>query len=291
MADKLPPNMPPPNMPPPKTATVDKGPAITLAKATPEWKAPRIVLTAVEGWGKTSCGAYAPAPTILMAEGETGYDTLLGSGLVPQVTTGTITSWQALLELLRSDVWAECKTLVLDAMGGIERACHTYVCNDQFNGDWGERGFASYQKGYDLSALEWSVLLAELDRINAQGVTILLLSHVKVATHKNPLGADYDRYVSDVHHKTWSATSHWADVVLFGNYYSVVETASGGKPEALKKGKGIGGTERVVYAERRDAFDAKNRYGMEPEIQIPHDPTLIWSTIETAIQEKHNAAR
>ena len=44
--------------------------------------------------------------------------------------------------------------------------------------------------------------------------------------------------------------------------------------------------DRVLYCERRDAFDAKNRYGMREHLDIPADPAQIWPTIWDAITEK-----
>ena len=117
---------------------------------------PRLILNAVEGWGKTTAGAYAPDPAILMARGESGYTTLLGVGSVPAVPTATVDSWQKLLGLLDQLVaGTDRKTLVLDALGGFERLCQEHVCACDFDGDWGERGFMSFQKGYELSATEW----------------------------------------------------------------------------------------------------------------------------------------
>jgi len=73
---------------------------MSLGKLAAEFKPPRIVLNGVEGWGKTSTSAFAPNPAILMAAGETGYETLLGAGLVPQVDAARVESWQQLLDTL-----------------------------------------------------------------------------------------------------------------------------------------------------------------------------------------------
>ena len=283
---------PPPTGPPPavptsskKSATEQTGTAPKLGKKTPEAKPPRIILNAVEGWGKTSMGAYAPEPAILQARGETGYEVLLGNGLVPSVDTARIDDWLGLLALLRSDLDG-IKTIVLDALGGIERLCHEFVCDREYDGDFGEKGFTSYQKGYDVAIGEWLNLLVALDKQWDSGKAIVVLSHCKVKSFKNPLGADFDRYISDVHEKTWAATNKWADYVFFGNFFSVVETANKSKPEALRHGKGIGATQRVVYTERRDAFDAKNRSSMSPVLDIPNDPKQIWATINNEITRK-----
>ena len=60
--------------------------------------APRLVIHAVEGFGKTTIGAYSPDPFILMSE--TGYDTLLASELAPSVPAEEVTSWTDLLRWL-----------------------------------------------------------------------------------------------------------------------------------------------------------------------------------------------
>lgn len=259
--------------------------AAVLQKLDSSRLPPRIILNAVEGWGKTTCGAYAESPGILMAAGETGYATLLSAGRVPAVPCAVLSTWRSVLDTVQAVIEEPdgMQTLVFDALGGFERLCHEHVCKRDFNGDWGERGFISYQRGYDVAVADWLSLLAMLDRgRELRGMSVILLSHCKVRTFKNPLGPDYDRYVSDVHDKTWAVTSKWADAVLFGTFETVVEGGQTGlKP---RKGKGIGGSERVLFTERRDAYDAKNRYGMPECISIPNDPTQVYATITQAMK-------
>jgi len=265
----------------PKSTTSSKQSTTKLSRLAPVARPPRIVVNAVEGWGKTSLVAHAPEAAILMASGETGYETLSGAGLVPSIPAARIAKWSELLDTLESLIedHAGIQTLALDAMGGFERLCHEHVCIKEFGGEWGERGFNSYQKGYEQSVTHWLGMLAKLDRLWDAGITIVILSHCRIKTFKNPLGPDYDRYVSDTHDKTWAATAKWADAILFGNFLWVVD----------KKGKGIGGTDRVMYTERRDSFDAKNRYGMSEILEIPADPSQMWSTLQNAINHKEGA--
>lgn len=239
---------------------------------------PRIVLNAVEGWGKTTFGAYAPNPAVLMSRGESGYVTLRQAGLVPDADQVELTKWTDVLATVESIGDGDYGSLILDALGGFERLCHEHVCARDFNNDWGDRGFGSFQKGYDVSVAEWLQLLNRLDAIRIKRhIPIVFLSHSKVKPFKNPLGTDFDRYVADCHDKTWSVTHKWADVVMFGTFITVV------KEERGKKAKGIGGDERVVYTTRRDGFDAKNRYAMPPSIAIPSEPSAVYSTIMSAI--------
>lgn len=265
----------PPGSPPSAAPASAKSDAPRLGKAEPVFLPPRVVINAVEGFGKTTAAAYADDVAMIMARGETGYQTLLGAGLVPQRDAVTVEAWPHLLTVLK-DIYqmdpCPYKTIALDALGGFERLCHEEVCRRNFGGDWSEKGFLAYHKGYDVAISDWLQLLNGLDKLRMErGCAIVLLSHCKVKRHNNPLGEDFDRYVADCHEKTWSATHRWADCVLFGNFLTIVDTVDGKK-------KGIDGTRRFLYAERRDAYDAKNRYGCSPEFELG-PPETSWQTI------------
>jgi hypothetical protein len=240
----------------------------------------RIIVNAVEGWGKTTLGCQAPKPAILMARGETGYVTLRRKRLVPEIPKVELQSWTETLDQVRAMILEDTgvQTLVLDALSGFERLCHEHVCKAKFSGDWGESGFTAFQRGYDISISEWLLLLQELDRFRkTRGAQVIFLSHSKVRPFKNPMGEDFDRYIADCHEKTWAATAKWADAVFFGTFRTITEKKKGGRT------KGIGGDERVIYTTRRDAYDAKNRYGMPPELPMPEDHTQMWPTLAAAI--------
>lgn len=282
------PSAPPPGPPsaPPGAKTKpasQRVPGKRFTTEKPKFVPPRIVLSAVEAWGKTSCVASAPGSAIIQAPGETGYETLLHHGRVPTVPYMRVDTWPELLQTL-DDITSDpgdTKTLCLDAMGGFERLCHEHVCKTEFNGDWGERGFAAFQKGYDLGVSEWLKLLARLDILRDRcNIAIWLAAHIRIATFHNPVGPDYDRYIPEVHHKTWGVTRKWADAIFFGTFVSVVDTERSG----AKKGKGIGRADRVLYTIRRDAWDAKNRYGMPECIDIPDDPSKVYETIVAAMK-------
>jgi hypothetical protein len=238
---------------------------------------PALVLNAVEGFGKTTTGAQAPTPIILMARGEAGFRTLRQRSLVPDVDAVECNTWQETLDTVSALEQSQHQTIVLDALGGFERLCHEHVCTTQFGGDWGEKGFGGFQRGYEMSVAQWLQLLQRLDLVRkARPCNILMLSHAKVTNFKNPLGPDFDRYAADCHHKTWASTSRWADAVLFGTFVTVVSDKKG------SRAKGIGGSERVIYTNRTDGYDAKNRYGM-PETLAIGGPETMWTTIWGAI--------
>ena len=178
----------------------------------------------------------------------------------------------------------DCKVLVLDALGGFERLCHEHVCQTEFKGKWSDPkdGFMAWNKGYERSIGVWNQLLQQLDQLRESGVSVLLLSHCQVRPYHNPLGDDYDRFVSDCHPKTWGTTHRAADAVLFGTFFQVLKTDG---PRA----KADGGSERVLYTEHTDTWDAKNRFGMAPSVEMPDDRTASWTTLVTAILDGKEA--
>jgi len=242
-----------------------------------------VVLAAVEGWGKSTVGAYAPSPAFIMAGNEKGYRTLLNAGRVPNVPAKSTMAWAEMLDLISgiAESPGSIRTVCIDSLGTAERLCHEHVCLTEFRGEWGDKGFANFQKGYDVSVSHWLKLLVALDKLRENhGIDVIFTAHTKIKQFKNPEGADFDRFVADCHDKTWGATARWADACLFGKYLTVIDKEKQGK------GKGVGGSERLVYTERRDTWDAKNRYGMPECIDIPNDPALVYSTIFSYIHKE-----
>jgi len=255
-----------------------------LPDERPRMEPPRIVLYSVEGWGKTSAGAFSPDPVMCMAAGETGYDTLYSApsgGRVPRVPKVLFDSWAGFMafinELIKDSQGR--KTLVIDTLEGFEELCHQYTAEIYFNGDRSKKGgFLSYQDGFNMATQEWMKMLIKLDRLRAkQRCMILVLGHAQEKNFSNPTGQDFTRYSSSLHKSTWQVTRRWSDAVLFG--IQEIFTVK----ESKKKTKGIGGETRMLYTEFRGPWDAKNRYGMAPEIEIPDDHTQVWNTIWKAI--------
>ena len=276
--------------PPPVKKTKNAGPSIQapkiitddVVKSTP----PFIALNAVPHFGKTTAVAYAPVPLIIMAPREFGYLTLRGEKRVPKVGHVKITRWEeliALLQSLREDVQSH-KTISIDASSGMEELCENYVCDTYFNSEWGKKEgeYHNYGAGASRTKQEWSIMLNLLDDIRWKfDVTIVMISHVKIKTIRKPGVIDYDCYIPDLNDKTWGAICKLADTILFGDFKTVVD------PKATSQkghGKGIGGTERVIYTGNCDAYPAKNRYGMPSEIKLSNDYRQTWKSISDSMK-------
>jgi hypothetical protein len=137
--------------------------------------------------------------------------------------------------------------------------------------------------GGQVALADWRQFLAQLDAIRLKHkMTIVVLSHARVSTFKNPEGPDYDRFQPDVTPKTWSLTHKWADAVLFWNFEVQVAQVQENRKAQTKKGKLIG-QNRILYTQNAGAYDAKNRLGLPLEIDMGNSPQEAWLALKTAI--------
>lgn len=248
----------------------------------------RYVLHAVEGWGKTSFGAQAPKPIFIQTRQETGLETLIDNGRLPEVphfpeamAWDTLTSAIATLTVEDHDY----KTLVIDTLNGAERLCHEHVCARDFSNDWTDKGFEGYKRGYEVSLADWREFLSSLDRLRSERrMAIMCLCHTKIETFKNPTGPDYDRFQGALYKSTAALTNQWADVVLFGNFDVSVGAVQENKKTGVQKGKGRGGKTRIMYCEQDASMVAKNRLGLPAEIDMGDSPAQAWANFVAAIK-------
>ena len=238
----------------------------SLIKKGPTTRPPKIMLIGVEGVGKSTAGANMPSPVFMCSE----------SGMVgPQfadVPNFTPKSWKEALEFI--DALAadpgDFKTLVVDTLDWLEPMLYAKVVADAKKPDIKNIEDFGYGKGYVLAQNEARQLIARLDKVNAAGMNVLLLSHSQLKTVKNPTGEDYDHFESKINAKVGGIFKEWADAVLFARFE--VFTRKDGL-----KAKAYGGDTRVVETTHSAAWDAKNRFGL-PE-QMPLDMGSILEAI------------
>lgn len=223
-------------------------------KKGPSTRPPKIMLIGQEGVGKSTAGAQMPNPVFLCGE----------SGLVgPQFAdtpSFTPSSWAealAFCEELASNP-SGFKTLVIDTLDWIEPMLYAHVVHAAKKNDIKHIEDFGYGKGYVIAQQEARKMLAVLDKVNAEGMAVLILSHSQLKTVKNPEGDDYDHFESKVNTKVAGIFKEWCDCVLFARFEVYV------RKEGMKV-KAQGGTERIVQTTHSAAWDAKNRYGL-PEV-------------------------
>lgn len=228
---------------------------------------PHIVVYGTDGVGKSTFGADAPDPIFLGAEDGTAH--MAHVPRFPQPFT-----WDEVFDALRELLETEhgYKTLVVDSLDWLEPIVWSHVCKkhrassiEQIGGGWG--------KGYTEALTEWRSVLARLELLRAKKrMQIILIAHSMVKMTKHPDQEDYERYQLALNQKAADVIRQWADVVLFARDKTYTTTQN-------NRQKGVSSGSRIVHTERRAAWDAKNRYGLKPELP------LNYGAVMTAIAE------
>ena len=243
-------------------ARMSLGAVVTGRRAQPM----RVMLYGVEGVGKSSFAAGAPAPIFLGAEDGTSE---LDVHRLPMAE-----EWQDVIDgvhVLQTEKH-QYRTLVVDTVDWAEPLLWKFICKRDDKSSIEDYG---YGKGYVAALDEWRFFLARLDGLRRVGMHVILLAHSWIKPFANPEGDNYDRYELKLNNKAAGLLKEWADCVLFANYETFV------KKNDKKQVKGSDNGARFIYTERRAAYDAKNRYGLPP--QLP----LSWDDFAAAAAARH----
>lgn len=228
----------------------------------------RVLLFGVEGIGKSTFGSGAPKPVFLGAEDGTAQ--LDVDRLLPPERR---LDWQDMKDFcgLLANEPHKWQTLVVDTLDWCEPLIWDHICKRD--------GMASiesygYGKGYSAALDEWRVFLEllELARLK-RGMHVVLLAHSWIKKFANPQGEDFDRYEMKLNVKASGLLKEWSDCVLFADYETFAK-----KDEKTKRVRGFDTGARMMYTQRRAAFDAKNRY------DLPEALPLSWEEFEAAVK-------
>ncbi len=230
----------------------------------------RVLLYGPEGIGKSTFGANAPRPIFLGAE-----DGTASLDVVRFPRPESLEDVHDAIALLRTPDGESFDTLVIDTLDWLEPLIWDFVVKRD-----GEKSIESYGygKGYIAAIDEWRKLLRALDGV-AKRMHIILLAHSMIRPFKNPTGEDFDRYELKLHQKASGLVKEWTDAVLFAQYETYAK-----KDEKTKRVRGIDTGARLVFTERRAAYDAKNRYS------LPESLPLSWSDFAAAVAQGQTAA-
>ncbi len=227
----------------------------------------RVLLFGVEGIGKTHFAASAPSPIFLGTED--------GFGQLEVARFPMPATWSDVIADIRQLATEEheFKTLVIDTLDHLEPLCWEQVCAGE-NARSIEKVGGGFGKGYIAALEEWRRLTKDLEALRRKDMHVILLAHSTVRTFKNPEGADFDRYNLKLQDRAAGFFKEWSDIVLFANYETFVEKDSTSK----KPGKGFSADNaRMIFTERRAAFDAKNRHN------LPAKMPLSWEEFASAV--------
>lgn len=219
----------------------------------------RILLYGVEGVGKSSFAAGAPAPIFLGAED--------GTSELDVERLPLAVDWQDVLDAVHVLTYEKhsYRTLVVDTVDWAEPMLWKHICKRD---DQQSIEAYGYGKGYTAALDEWRFFLQRVDKLRAdREMNIILLAHSWIKPFKNPEGEDFDRYELKLNPKASGVLKEWVDAVLFANYEQFARKGESQKRKIL----GLATGARWIYTERRAAYDAKNRYGLPPRLPLSWD--------------------
>ena len=230
-------------------------------------RALKVLVYGTEGIGKSTFASRFPEPLFIDLEGGTHYlDVNRVDGII---------SWLDLLDAVAEIATGNmCKTLVIDTADWAERMAIRYVC-EKYQKD-GIEDFG-YGAGYTYLVEEFGKLLKYLDRAIAHNINVVILAHATLRTITLPEEqGSYDHWELKLNTKTTNKVAplvkEWADMVLFANYKTILmeDKAAGTKKKAV-------GGKRIMYTTHTTFADAKNRFGLAPE--LPFDYKEIASLV------------
>lgn len=219
------------------------------------------------GVGKSSFGAAAPRPIFM--DIEDGTEELNVERLPKPKTFGEVIAQINELTTQTHDY----RTLVIDSLDWIEPLVWDAVCieDGKPNIEMVGGGFA---KGYIFALKKWGLMRDKLVALRTvKKMNIVLVAHSVIKRFDDPTeNASYDRYQIKLHEKAAALWREYCKAVLFANFETAVKVDENNR----RKFKAFADGARVVYTERRPAFDAKNR------MNLPFKIALDWNAFESA---------
>jgi hypothetical protein len=235
----------------------------------------RGVLYGVEGIGKSTLATRLPDSLVLDAED--------GTRQIDCSRT-LVCDWRGVEEVIRelSKENQGFKTLVIDTADAVERLLIDHILKTSGKKSIEDFGFG---KGYTLVAERWNGFLGSIDGLIRSGVNVLFIAHSKVVKHSPPDQTDgFDRYELKMTKQVGPLLKEWSDLLLFAKFRVQIVEGSDGRLKAQ------GGTERILFTSHTAAWDAKNRFGLEPEIAFSVDSISHLFTGAGIVQEAPKAA-
>jgi hypothetical protein len=215
--------------------------------------AARVVLYGTEGIGKSTLAAQFPNPVIL--------DTEDGTRQIDcaRVRCG---DWMTLTGAM-VDLGGNAQgfqTVVVDSVDWAERLGLEHMLRKDGKRSVEDYGFG---KGFVKIAEVMSAFLGMADNLIDRGVNVVFVGHSTVKRTTPPdLDEGWDRYELKLSRQVAPLVKEWADALLFANYRTRLVEGADGRTRAK------GGKERILFAERTAAWDAKNRYGLGAELPM-----------------------
>lgn len=244
-------------------------------KPSIEIKPPKIVLYGPSGIGKSTFAAQAPNPLVIDVEG--------GMNLI-NVAKHKVKSFEEMMETLvaLSTQDHNFQYVVVDSIDWLERIMIRYLCstnNAKTINDPNCKAF-SFGRGEKLLMTLWERFINALNSLHAtKNMGIILIAHNQITKFNDPMTESYDKHSLKLEKRSGEFVKEWAECILFADLKVKIEEEEVGFKNTVNRGKEVG---RVLYTEKRPAFEAKNRYGLLPEIDFS------WKSFIKHVNKRHD---
>lgn len=206
------------------------------------------------GIGKSTLANAAPKPLFIDLENgisRYGFD-----------RTPIIKELSEFKEALRFFYGSEYETVVIDTVDFLETIINAHVCKSH---GWETMESVGYGKAYVVAQKSWLEILAIFETLAVEkNKNVLLLGHEQIRAYLPPDGDAYDRYSIKLNKTNASLIVGKMDFVLFAQYETKLKEDKT-KDERLRA---IGTGKRILRTQEAPAWIAKNRFGLEPVIEM-----------------------
>lgn len=219
----------------------------------------RAVIYGSEGIGKSTLASQLPEPLFIDIEG--------GTAQLDVARIDTPTTWEMLISeiVFVRDNPDVCRTLVIDTADRAQALCESALLMEA-GVDSIEKIGGGYGKGYTALLEKFRKdFLYRLDEVIAKGINVCLLAHAVMRKQESPEDPPFDRWELNLQKKIAPEVRAWADLLLFCNFRIMAVEENG-------RTKAKGQARRLMYANHRPTFDAKNRYGLPDEMPLEYKP-------------------
>lgn len=217
-----------------------------------------IIVAGEPGTGKSTFASHAPKPIFIPTEDTSELDI----DRYPVAKT-----WPSFLSALDDVKNFDYKTVVIDAIDGVETLLHKWLLeNDPKRSKTAASAYGGYGNFYVEAQKHFDQdLKSRLESLrDDHGKHIIIVAHTTKKSVIDPvIGASYDSLTLNLHPKTHSVLVDWVSCVMFASKVSVMAETNG------KGSFAVGTGERVLYTEGRPGFtSAKNRYNLPFEMPL-----------------------
>jgi hypothetical protein len=259
-----------------------------VKKAVPQ--APVITIVGFPGVGKSTLAAMFPNPIFVQAENaSTVFETWSDDkqpAFFPELpapkntTERQIKTSEFILDQLRELITEQhdFKTVIVDTVTSLNTLFENEVVEFDANPEVQDIGNAAggFHKGFLVVAGIHTKIRNACEHLRRKGIAVVFLAHTGVVKMKNrpDAGAEYTAYSIDMAEKSRHIYVSSSDAVLYLKSRDfVMGHESNKKGQTTKFGRVSNTGERVLITSSDGTIgyvDAKNRYAMPEEIEVPH---------------------